>query len=289
MWPTLFFSWPAYAKAKAFCPNPQPRTLSLPRKSTNIRLENRIRVGAVSYLNTKPLLYGIEHSAVSRWLHLSVDYPARVAKQLKANEIDLGLVPVAVLPELSTYFIDAEYCIGANGPVGSVGIYSDVPLEEAETLLLDYQSKTSINLARILLQHHWQCNPRVVQAQPGYLQAIKGTTAGVVIGDRAFLQKKQSKYEYDLADAWKKMTGLPFVFAAWVANKELPEGFIDAFNKANEWGLSHLTEVVAANPYPHTDLLEYYTRFISYRLDEQKRKGLQTFLGLMNELPELVF
>lgn len=249
-------------------------------------MENRIRVGAVSYLNTKPLLYGIEHSAVSRWLHLSVNYPAEVARQLKANEIDLGLVPVAVLPELSAYFIDADYCIGANGPVGSVGIYSDVPLEEVETLLLDYQSRTSINLARILLKHYWKCAPRLQPALPGYQQTIKGTTAGVVIGDRAFLQKKVSRYEYDLADAWKKLTGLPFVFAAWVANKELPEGFIDAFNRANEWGLLHLNEVVAANAYTHTDLYEYYTKFISYRLDEQKRKGLRTFLNMLKEMPE---
>lgn len=252
-------------------------------------MENRIRVGAVSYLNTKPLLYGIEHSSVSRWMQLTVNYPAEVARQLKTNEIDLGLVPVAVLPELAVYYIDADYCIGANGAVGSVGIYSDVPIEEAETLLLDYQSKTSINLARLLLKYHWHCSPRVVPASPGYQQAIKGNTAGVVIGDRAFLQKKTSKYEYDLADAWKKMTGLPFVFAAWVANKELPEGFIDAFNRANEWGLAHLPEVVAANPYPHTNLLEYYTRFISYRLNEQKRKGLQTFLSMLKELPELKF
>ena len=82
------------------------------------------------------------------------------------------------------------------------------------------------------------------------------------------------------------MTGLPFVFAAWVANKELPDGFIDAFNRANEWGLLHLAEVVAANPYKHTDLYTYYTKNISYRLDEQKREGLQTFLRLLKEMPE---
>lgn len=243
-------------------------------------MENRIRVGAVSYLNTKPLLYGIEHSEVSKWIELSLDYPSEVARKLKDDEIDIGLVPVAIIPELTDYFIDADYCIGANGPVGSVGIYADVPLEQVETVLLDYQSRTSVALTRILLKHYWKLSPKLVAAQPGYLDQIGGTTAGVVIGDRAFMQKKVSAFEYDLADAWKKMTGLPFVFAAWVSNKELPEEFIDAFNRANEWGLLHIPEVVANNPFEHYDLLEYYRHNISYRLDEAKRLGLKKFLEL---------
>lgn len=242
------------------------------------QLENRIRVGAVSYLNTKPMLYGIERMEVRHWMDLTMDYPAEVARQLKADEIDMGLVPVAILPELDNYFIDADYCIGANGPVGSVGIYSDVPLEEVETVLLDYQSRTSVALCKILMKHYWKLRPRLVSAMPGYLDEIKGKVAGVVIGDRAFAQRTKSKFEYDLADAWKKMTGLPFVFAAWVSNKELPEDFIDAFNKANEWGLTQIDKVVAENPSTQYDLMYYYTKNISYRLDEEKRKGMQLFL-----------
>lgn len=241
-------------------------------------MENRIRVGAVSYLNTKPMLYGIERMEVRHWMDLTMDYPAEVARQLKADEIDMGLVPVAILPELEDYYIDADYCIGANGPVGSVGIYSDVPLEEVETMLLDYQSRTSVALCKILMKHYWKLTPNWVSAKPGYLEEIKGNVAGVVIGDRAFAQRKKSEFEYDLADAWKKMTGLPFVFAAWVSNKELPEDFIDAFNKANEWGLTQLDKVVAENPSSQYDLMYYYTKNISYRLDEEKRKGMQLFL-----------
>ncbi len=230
------------------------------------------------------MLYGIEHSPVRQWIDLSMDYPAEVARQLKADEIDLGLIPVAILPELKEYFIDADYCIGANGPVGSVAIYSDVPLEEVETILLDYQSRTSVALCRILLKHFWKLSPQMVRAAPGYQDLIKGNMAGVVIGDRAFEQRKKSKYEYDLAKTWKKMTGLPFVFAAWVSNKELPETFIDAFNRANKWGLTQLDKVVAENPSPHYDLLHYYTRNISYRLDEEKRKGLQLFLDYLGKM-----
>lgn len=224
------------------------------------------------------MLYGIERMEVRNWMDLTMDYPAEVARQLKADEIDMGLVPVAILPELEDYYIDADYCIGANGPVGSVGIYSDVPLEEVETMLLDYQSRTSVALCKILMKHYWKLTPNWVSAKPGYLEEIKGNVAGVVIGDRAFAQRKKSEFEYDLADAWKKMTGLPFVFAAWVSNKELPEDFIDAFNKANEWGLTQLDKVVAENPSSQYDLMYYYTKNISYRLDEEKRKGMQLFL-----------
>jgi len=224
------------------------------------------------------MLYGIERMEVRHWMDLTMDYPAEVARQLKADEIDMGLVPVAILPELDDYFIDADYCIGANGPVGSVGIYSDVPLEEVETVLLDYQSRTSVALCKILMKYYWKLTPKMLPAMQGYLSEIKGNVAGVVIGDRAFAQRTKSKFEYDLADAWKKMTGLPFVFAAWVSNKELPAEFIDAFNKANEWGLTQLDKVVAENPLSQYDLMYYYTKNISYRLDEEKRKGMQLFL-----------
>lgn len=229
------------------------------------------------------MLYGIERMEVRNRIDLTVDYPAEIARQLKEDEIDLGLVPVAILPELTEFFIDADYCIGANGPVGSVGIYSDVPLEEVETVLLDYQSRTSVALCKILLEHFWKLSPELKQATPGYLELIKGKVAGVVIGDRAFEQRAKSTYEYDLADAWKKMTGLPFVFAAWVSNKELPEDFIVAFNKANEWGLLHLDAVVAENGTSTYDLMHYYTKNISYRLDEEKRKGMKLFLDYLQK------
>lgn len=248
----------------------------------------RIKVGAVSYLNTRPLLYGIERLPIREHLHLTSHYPAEVARQLLQQEIDMGLVPVAILAQMPQYWIEADYCIGANGPVATVGIYSDVPLQQVDTLYLDYQSRTSVALAQVLLKHHWQLSPQLLPAYPGFEKDIKGRTAGLVIGDRAFVQKKQNKYEYDLAEAWKKMTGLPFVFAAWVANKPLPDDFVDAFNRANAWGLSRLPEVIAAMPPSPHDLLTYYTRHISYQLNEEKRAGMQHFLQLMAGLKQPV-
>jgi chorismate dehydratase len=115
-------------------------------------------------------------------------------------------------------------------------------------------------------------------ANEDFRSQIKGTTAGIVIGDRALEQRKLSPYIFDLGTAWNELTGLPFVFAAWVANKPLGAEFEDAFNRANAYGVTHIAEVVAESLYTVYDLTKYYTQNISYRLDDEKRKGLALFL-----------
>lgn len=239
----------------------------------------KIRVGAVSYLNTKPLLYGIKQHDVIGQMELIEDYPANIARMLLEDQIDMGLVPMAILPLLKESHMVSDYCIGADGPVASVCLFSDVPMEEVTAVHLDYQSRTSVMLAKILLKEYWRSDAELIIATAeDYRSKIKGTVAGLVIGDRAFEQRLQSRCSYDLAEAWKEHTALPFVFAAWVSNKPLPEDFLAQFNSANALGLDSLTEVVAANKIAHFDLRHYYTACISYHLTEDKRKGLALFL-----------
>lgn len=214
-------------------------------------------------------------------MHLVEDYPARIAQMLLNNEIDVGLVPVAIIPKMQEHFIVTDYCIGAEGAVGSVCLFSEVPLERVEKVLLDYQSRTSVALARVLIKHYWKITPVLEDAKEDFREYIKGTTAAVVIGDRAFEQRRQSTYMYDLAAAWKAFTGLPFVFAAWIANKKLPKEFIEEFNQANKIGLLSIDKVVAENPYPLYDLDYYYHHNISYHLTADKRKGLDKFLSFL--------
>lgn len=248
-------------------------------------LDKRIRIGAVSYLNTRPLLYGFRRSGLMERVDLVEAYPARVAAMLLNDEVDVGLVPVAIIPLLQESHIITDYCIGADGEVASVGIFSELPLEQVDKVLLDYQSRTSVNLARVMLKEYWKKSPVLEDAREDFRSHIKGTTAGVVIGDRALEQLQISPYYYDLGTAWKQHTGLPFVFAAWVANKVLPEDFQDAFNRANAYGISHMEEVVASEKlYPVYDLMDYYTRNISYQLDDRKRQGLALFLQKLKEL-----
>ncbi len=242
---------------------------------------SKIKVGAVSYLNTKPLLYGIERSDVMQDIELVLDYPSALAKQLQANEIDIALLPVAAIPTILHAQIVGDYGIAADGDVASVSIFSQVPLEQIETLLLDYQSRTSVRLAQLLLEKYWKRDIEYKPATEHYIDYINGTTAGVIIGDRALKQQTNFEYIYDLSAAWKEFAGLPFVFAAWVANKELPESFIETFNEANAHGLQHIDDIVKDLDFPYYDLSTYYRENIHYYLDEDKRKGLQQFLQLI--------
>jgi chorismate dehydratase len=235
----------------------------------------------VSYLNTKPLIYGFEQGMMKNDVQLIFDYPAKIAAALLNDEIDIGLIPVAVIPEMKEYHIIGEHCIGCDGEVASVCLFSEVPLHEIQTVLLDYQSRTSVKLAQILMKEYWKINPVIKAAGYDFCSEIKDKTAAVVIGDRALEQRKISRYQYDLGLAWKEHTGLSFVFAAWVSNKPLSDEFIKAFDKANAMGLKNINEVVKTNPYTVFDLKSYYTQFISYELTADKRIGLQQFLNYL--------
>lgn len=241
-------------------------------------MDRKIRVGAVSYLNTKPLLYGIERAPIRKDIELIIDYPASIASMLQKDEIDMGLVPVAVIPSLPEFYINGHYCIGSTGKVASVCLFSDSPIGNIDKVLLDYQSRTSVQLAKILLKEYWKISPELIDGGKDFRNHIGGTTAGVVIGDRALEQRKLSPYVYDLGEAWKDFTGLPFVFAAWISNKPLDTGFMAAFDEANRQGILHIDDVVAENPYPIFNLHDYFTKYLDYQLDEPKRRGLATFL-----------
>lgn len=212
-------------------------------------------------------------------MELVEDYPAQLAQMLLNDEIDLGLIPVGILPKLGDWTINGDYCIGSNGTVASVCLFSEAPMEDIDTVYLDYQSRTSVLLAQVLLKEYWKKEVKIIRASSEeYLDALKGRTAGVVIGDRALRQRHRSSRIFDLGEAWKTHTGLPFVFAAWISRRPLDPAFIQRFNEANAFGLRHIPEVIAENPYPHYDLEEYFTRNIDYVLDEEKRRGMMLFL-----------
>ncbi|CAN5149648.1 menaquinone biosynthesis protein [soil metagenome] len=245
--------------------------------------KRKIRVGAVSYLNTKPLVWGFEHGVMQEEIELITDYPAKIAEALINDTIDVGLIPVAVIPQIPEHYIVSDYCIAAENEVASVCLFSEVPLDKIETILLDYQSRTSVQLLRVLVKHFWKLNVNFEQADRNFIDRINGKTAGLVIGDRALIQREKSKYIYDLAEAWLQMTGYPFVFAAWVSNKKLPDNFIKEFNSANSLGLNRIDDVVEENYIVEYDLKKYFTENINYLLDERKLEGLKLFLNYLSE------
>lgn len=245
---------------------------------------NKIKVAAVSYLNTKPLLYGLKQSDLMQQIELTEDYPSKIATALVNNEIDLALVPVAIIPSLKEYFLISDYCIGAVNAVASVSLFSNVSIDEIETVLLDYQSRTSVALTKVLFKNYWKKKVSFIDTTENYIEKINGKTAAVVIGDRALQIQNNFAFNYDLAITWKNFTGLPFVFATWVANKPLPQNFIDAFNTTMQTGLNNIDKVVAENKIDYYDLHTYYTYNISYSFDTDKRKALNLFLNYLQSV-----
>ena len=235
----------------------------------------------MSYLNTKPLLYGLQHGPIRDDIELTLDYPSNLVKSLKNNHIDIGLLPVAALLDISDYEIVSDYCIGTKGEVASVCVFSEVPLDEIDTVLLDYQSRTSVMLCKILFAKHWKRSVQFVNAEDEtYIDNIKGNVAGLVIGDRALRIRDGFKYIYDLGLGWKEMTGLPFVFAVWVAVYQQSKPISEEIMDFCELGLNNLDKVIAANPYPHYDLGWYYRENIAFRISPAMKQSIDLFLSL---------
>jgi len=243
---------------------------------------SKIKISAVSYTNTKPFVYGLTHSHIVEEIDLSLDIPSECARKLINNEVDLGLVPVAALANIPSYQLISDYCIGANGAVNSVYIFSDRPIEEVEVLHLDLESRTSNNLAKVLLMFYWKLKPEILSTNEGL-----NKQAFVEIGDRTFGKHDQYPFAYDLAAEWFSYTGLPFVFAVWASNKILPTRFVDSFNKALKYGLDHRKEVIGTLPtFDNFDVENYLMERIDYDLNSEKRKALDLFLDLVKRLDE---
>lgn len=245
-------------------------------------MERKIRIGAVSYLNTKPFIYGLENSPVREKIELLLDYPSNLVRLLKSGQIDIGLVPVGALPSLGKYHIVSDYCIGTEGEVASVAVFSEVPMEQIEHVYLDYQSRTSVLLCKLLFEKHWKKKVNFIDAKDEtYIENIKGNTAGLIIGDRALFHSNKHKYVYDLGLGWKEMTGLPFVFAVWVSVKSIDSKFSELFNGATGYGIEHIDQVNTTLNFDAYNLVYYYKSNISFKLDEPKLMGMNHFLKLI--------
>lgn len=246
-----------------------------------------IRISVVSYLNSKPFIYGLRNSEFKNPLDIQEDIPSVCAEKLLRGNADIGLVPVAVLPELKNHTIISDYCIGADGEVNSVLLLSDVPLKKIKTILLDYQSRTSVMLTRVLAGNFWKIQPEWKTTDADFEKMICGEIAGVVIGDRALALKTDFRYVYDLSAEWKKFTGLPFVFACWVSMKQYDKDFISDFNKALEFGLSNIDLIAEIENSPRQSIEEiknYLNKNIDFSFDEKKKEALQLFLKMSSQI-----
>jgi chorismate dehydratase len=245
---------------------------------------NKINVSLVSYLNSRPFYYGINKSIISDKINLTLDTPARCAEKLQNGEAQLGLVPVAIIPQIANAEIVSDYCISASGKVNSVLLLSNVPVNHIEKIILDNQSRTSVLLAKILALKHWCIEPQwLIESDVNNLNDAKNQTAAVVIGDRAIAMRKEFAFCYDLAEEWQLMTALPFVFACWVTNTKLDNSFTVEFNQALENGINSI-DVLATEDNLSSSSVDYLKNSIEYILSEKKKKAIDLFLSLVTEL-----
>lgn len=245
-----------------------------------------LRISVVSYSNALPYVYGLHTASSRRDFTVKLDHPADCAKKLLEGSIDVGLVPVAALAfadELTPY---TNYCIASDGPVETVKLYSNSKIEEVKRVKLDYQSKTSVALCRILFKEHWKLNPVFEGTEAGYELGLQEGEAMVVIGDRCFDLNGKFNYEYDLSVEWKALTGLPFVFALWAGKKGLATSNIRKLQDALAKGLDSKEEALQhyLPSYKHDLTRNYWRDKIVFELNDKSIQAYKLFIEKVRAL-----
>jgi len=251
--------------------------------------QEKIRISAVNFANTYPFIFGLTETGFDKKVILTTDHPAECATKLISGKVDVGLIPVAALPSLKEYHIITDYCLGAYGKVRTVMLLSNCPFTEIKKINLDYHSRSSVNLAKILAKNFWKREFQWISTSVGFdFLSIPCEEAVVLIGDRCFEFEKRYLYSIDLAEEWFKFTGLPFAFACWTANRKLDESFIKEFNEALGTGVRNIPAVVEKYGKNGTirgeDLRYYLTENMNFDLNEEKRKAISVFLSYLAKL-----
>jgi chorismate dehydratase len=264
---------------------------------------NKPRIAASSYLNAAPLCYSFIHGAQrDKSEFLSDAAPARCSELLSQGEADAALIPVIEYARVPDLVVAPDACVSSRQTVRSVIVASRRELGEIRSLALDTSSRTSAALIRILLERFYSVRPTYRQAPPRIEEMLAVNDAALIIGDPAMLVDRASFHVYDLAEEWKKHTGLPFVFAFWAIRASSAGRLRDAginFADAKKEGVAHVNAI--AEDYstqlglPAADLKSYLTENISYDLDAGSLRGLGRYyelaheLGLIEQVPELRF
>lgn len=270
---------------------------------------SRLRISAISFLNTAPLMWDFENGERAGELrdHFQFSYtiPSVCAEQLKAGTADIGIIPVAAYTAIPGLVIIPDVAIASKNAVRSILLISKVPLEKIRSVATDNSSRTSAALVEIYLRKFVGVNPGFTPQKPSLNEMLRWHDAALLIGDAALQAETRSYRVFDLAEEWKRWTYLPFVFAFWAARKDalgsLPASLDLArvFQQSRDHGLQHVPEIAAAwGPrlgLPEKDIREYLTSNIDYTLDPENLEGLRLFLhyaaecNVLPPAPELRF
>jgi cyclic dehypoxanthinyl futalosine synthase len=246
--------------------------------------EERLRVAGVGYLNARPLYDGLDQRPASERIRLDLASPSEVARRVAEDEVDVALMPVAAAATIGDLRMARVAAIGARGPVRSVVVVSESPIDEVDELAVDLSSRTSVVLARLLLRARRKGRePRLVGFGPREAIAYVGGTRGaLVIGDPALEIEGRFAHTLDLGDAWQELTGLPFVFAAWCGRPTALSAEDEALlDRARHSGLARreaLADEHAARTGLSTASLRAYLRdAVRYEFGDEERRGLERF------------
>jgi chorismate dehydratase len=246
-----------------------------------------LRLGAVSYLNTRPLVFGLERE--ERFV-LRFDVPAKCAELLHANQVDLGLIPSIEYPGHG-YEIVPGVSIASDGPVESVAIFTKTPIERARSIALDTSSRTSVALLRVLCANWFHVAPQLVSVAPDVEDMFRISDAALVIGDNAlFLEHERFGLEkIDLGEQWSGMTGLPFVYAFWAGRPGIvTDADVAALQSARDAGVLATEaigrQVFPADPRKAARTERYLRENVKYALGEPEIAALRRFYELAAEV-----
>ena len=249
--------------------------------SQNLSHRGRLRVGAVSYLNTKPLVFQFQELAPAA--DLILDVPSRLAQRLASGELDVALIPSIEFFQNPEYTIVSDACIACRGPVLSVKLLSRCPPARIRTLALDEGSRTSVAMVRVLLKQRFGIQPQLSALPLGSKITQTDADAILLIGDRAIHPPAGPFDEiWDLGDEWCRCTELPFVFAMWTARKGVELGTLEtAFEESRNRGMRHLEQIAreeAAAVGLTPDVCHRYLRDnLYFYLGEREQRGLHLF------------
>ena len=275
--------------------------------SASVVIENKamrkLRISAISFLNTAPLVWDFEHGERAKELAkefaISYTVPSLCADALRKGEADIGIIPAITYQTIPDLFVIPDIAIAARGPVRSILLVSKAPVKDIRSVAVDTSSRTSVALLEILFRKGWLAKedyskiPTMAPTEPDLEKMLATNDAALLIGDSA-LRVDRSKYRViDLAEAWHNATGKPFVFAFWAIRKEALATFGDAgrlsavFAQSRDQGLQHVGEL--ANQWAgkigisQSEIRHYLTRSIHYSLEQHATAGLSLFFDLASE------
>jgi chorismate dehydratase len=248
-------------------------------------LKPLVRIGAVGYLNARPLTWALDHDP-ARW-SVRYDLPSVCASLLHEGRVDLGLIPSIEYLHSDEYRFVPGVGIGSRGPVASVALYTRKPIGEVRHIALDTSSRTSVTLIQVLCRHHFHIDPGFVPHGPDLAAMTQACDAGLLIGDPAFDANHAALglQKIDLGEVWTQMTGLPFIYAAWTGRPgRIDDDVVYALQQAQTEGVA-ATEAIAAeygagDPSRTARAAIYLRDNVKYGLGAEEAEGLQAFLDL---------